>query len=105
MMNANDLFLHTKTIGSMPVINHFMERLQLQSILCGRLVSPQDAKCIMLLAKNILVSREPMYVMGEWAGEYPAELLGITDCEGVNDDRIGRTLERLFDADRSSLLT
>ncbi len=104
-MNADDLDLHTKTIGSMPVISHFMERLQLESILSGRLGSPQDAQCIMLLAKNILVSREPMYAMGEWAGEYPAELLGITDYESINDDRIGRTLERLFDADRSSLLT
>ena len=46
-----------------------------------------------------------MYAMSEWAGEYPAELIGITDYESINDDRIGRTLKKLFDADRSSLLT
>jgi transposase len=31
--------------------------------------------------------------------------LGVDDVEVLNDDRVGRTLDRLFDADRASLLT
>ena len=64
-------------------------------------------QCIGILIRNILVSREPLYGIGEWIEEYPPALLGISEqnARHINDDRIGRSLERLFDADRSSLLT
>ncbi len=96
----------------MPVINHFIQRLHLDEILMRRI--PGDSShgissvdCIGLLVRNILVSREPLYGMGEWVDGFPAELLGISgnDAMHINDDRIGRSLERLFDADRASLFT
>lgn len=109
-MDPEGLELHTKTIGPLPVINHFMERLHLEEIIGSRLQSAHDAgtvQCIGILIRNVLVSREPLYGIGEWVEEYPQALLGTSgdDAMHINDDRIGRSLERLFDADRSSLMT
>ncbi|MCA1675626.1 MAG: IS1634 family transposase, partial [Actinobacteria bacterium] len=56
---------------------------------------------------NLVLGREPLYALGEWAARYDPALLGVSAAEvGVlNDDRVGRALEALFDADRASLLT
>lgn len=45
--------------------------------------------------------------MSEWASDYDPALLGL-DHDTVallNDDRVGRALDQLFDADRASLMT
>ena len=109
-MDSDDLQLHTKIVGALPAINHFIRRLHLNEILASRLPAgndPDTARCIGILIRNILVSREPLYGIEEWISGFPAELLGISEenVRRINDDRIGRSLERLFDADRSSLMT
>ncbi|MCL5783376.1 MAG: IS1634 family transposase [Candidatus Thermoplasmatota archaeon] len=109
-MDPDDLQLHTRIIGALPAINHFIGRLHLNEILASRLPAgndPDTTQCIGILIRNILVSREPLYGIEEWIAEFPAELLGISEesVRRINDDRIGRSLERLFDADRSSIMT
>ena len=109
-MDIDDLQLHTRNIGELPAINHFIGKLHLDDILKNRLPvenDPDTSQCISILIRNILVSREPMYGIGEWISGFPAELLGISgdDAMHINDDRIGKSLERIFDSDRSSLLT
>jgi hypothetical protein len=49
----------------------------------------------------------PVYALGEWAGRYDPRVVGLAadETELLNDDRVGRMLSRLFDADRASLLT
>jgi hypothetical protein len=56
---------------------------------------------------NLVAGREPLYGLGEWAARFDPGLLGLTRGEvgSLNDDRVGRALEKLFDADRASLLT
>ena len=53
------------------------------------------------------LARAPLYGLGEWAAPYAPALLhlGDGDAAWLNDDRVGRALVRLFDADRASLLT
>jgi transposase len=60
---------------------------------------------LVLLVKNILFSRKPIYGLGEWATGYAPDLLGLApDLLGldpeqvwaINDDRAGRWLGRLF---------
>ncbi len=109
-MNPDELQLHTRFVGPMPVINHFMHRLHLDHIMKRRLPvehDPDTVQCMGILIRNILVSREPMYGIREWAEKYPPALLdmGTDQVQKLNDDRIGRSLDRLFDADRSSLMT
>ena len=59
------------------------------------------------MIRNLIVHREPVYALGEWAAPFDPTLLGLGagDVDALNDDRVGRALLRLFDADRASLLT
>ncbi|MCP4002600.1 MAG: DUF4277 domain-containing protein, partial [bacterium] len=63
------------------------------------------AQGVELLVKNSLLSREPLYGIGEWATQYDPECLGLSASQvgAINDDRVGRWLDRLFDADQGSL--
>ena len=51
-----------------------------------------------------MIGGEPVYALGEWAAPFDPALLGLAEGEAglLNDDRVGRTLARLFDADRAS---
>ena len=66
---------------------------------------PSTAKALLILVRNLLLSREPLYGMGEWAARHAPDLLGISAEEvgRLNDDRMGRCLDRLFLADVPSL--
>ena len=48
-----------------------------------------------------------MYKITEWAASRPEVLLGLFpgEREALNDDRLGRALDALFEADRASMLT
>jgi transposase len=100
-------------LGALPLINHFLDRIGLDAAL-GRWLPEPDrrfkltpATAVRLLVVNLLVGRAPLYGLGEWAAPYAPGLLGLTgrDTGWLNDDRVGRALVSLFDADRASLLT
>jgi transposase len=105
--------LTSSVLGGLPVVNHFWDRLRLGELLGSHL--PVDdarlrlapATAVRLVVTNLLIGREPLYGLGEWAARFAPELLGLAagQAAAVNDDRVGRALERLFDADRASLLT
>jgi len=110
---ADDLALISRTLGGLPIINHVLDRLGLPALLAGVLPSGDGrqklapAAAIRVVVTNLVLGREPLYGLGEWAARYDPALLGLTEPEvdGLNDDRVGRALEALFDADRASLLT
>ncbi|MGH9184471.1 MAG: IS1634 family transposase, partial [Acidimicrobiales bacterium] len=60
-----------------------------------------------VVVRNLAVCHQPVYALGEWARPFDPAVLGLaaSDTELLNDDRVGRCLARLFDADRASLLT
>lgn len=105
--------LRSETVGGLPIVNHFFERLGLETLLeravrrgNGRaLIGP--AKGLAVLLRNLLLSRLPLYSQHEWAERMAPSLLGLRaqDVPQLTDDRIGRALDRLFDADRATLLT
>ena len=100
-------------LGALPILNHFLDRIGLDDLL-ARWLPPPDrrlrldpAMAIRLVVINLLIGRTPLYGLGEWAAPYAPALLhlGDGDAAWLNDDRVGRALVRLFDADRASLLT
>jgi transposase len=103
--------LNSYAIGVLPILDRFFDRLRLESFLRDHL-GPEDRRCriatstgLLLLLKNLLVSREPLYGIAEWAARHVPELLGLgpDHLPALNDDRVGRCLDRLFDADIPTL--
>ncbi len=104
--------LHSYTLGGLPIINHILRRMNLEAILRDHLgpddprVEVSTASALLVLVRNILMSREPIYGVGEWASRHAPELLGLTEKQVgyLNDDRLGRCLDRLFDTMGPKLL-
>jgi transposase len=54
---------------------------------------------LLVLFANLLMAREPVYGVGEWAALFPPDLLGLRekDLSRLHDDRLGRCLDRMFE--------
>jgi transposase len=65
------------------------------------------AQALGVLVRSIVVEREPIYRAQETVHGFAAGLFGVAahDLESLSDDRLGRALDRLFEADRAALLT
>jgi len=96
----------------LPLINHFIQRTGLEDVL-DRYV-PSDARCVVpysralgVLLRSIIVEREPIYRQQETVQVFASGMFGLTaeEMEHLGDDRLGRALDRLFDADRAALIT
>ena len=103
--------LNSRRVAALPILEHFLSRLRLHEFLRdhlphedGRTRVPTGTALLVLL-RNLLISREPLYGIGEWAARHDPELLGLSDTQlsALNDDRIGRALDRLFDANIPAL--
>jgi len=110
---ADDPFrLQECSVGSVPIINHFIGRLGLDDVL-ARALAPagvpriEPARSIGVLLRNVVQGRKPVYGVGEWARLFHPEVIGLSPVQAgsLNDDRVGRALDALFDADRASLMT
>jgi len=104
--------LSSQALGALPIVRHFLGRLGLEGTL-ARWLPDGDPRVLMaawrvivVLVCNLCVEREPLYGIAEWAERHDPLALGLDagDVALLSDDRVGRTLDRLFDADRASLL-
>ncbi|HEY5855456.1 MAG TPA: IS1634 family transposase [Aldersonia sp.] len=95
------------------MVNFFLARIGLAEHLAACLpaddprLRPAPATVVAVLVRNIVAGHRPVYALGEWAGRYDPAVLGLGpgEAELLNDDRVGRTLDRMFDSDRASLIT
>ena len=112
------LFDHTSLesleVGAAPVVRRFLERLQFEPLLARHLPPatrrPEDiptAVTLCILVTNLLLARRPLYALAEWLSRHVPEHLGLEpdQVELLQDDRLGRALDRLYHADRASMLT
>ncbi len=104
--------LRSHAVGALPILDDLIRRMRLEEFLRAAL-PPVDrrtklapAKALLVLLRNLLVSREPIYGVGEWAARHAPDLLGLTtaDIDRLNDDCVGRALDRLFLADVPALV-
>jgi hypothetical protein len=102
--SEHNLQLVSKVVGPLPLLDGFLERLQVERFL-GKFVPAGDrrqrqapAVGLGVLLRNIMLARRPLYGLAEWAQRYDSALLGLsTDApEYFNDDRVGRCLDALF---------
>lgn len=104
--------LLSHSVGAIPLLTRIMDRMHLEPLLqqhvpdSDRRTQPATAKVLKLLVCNLLVSREPVYGVAEWASNYAPDVLGFKpeELEHLNDDRVGRSLDRLFAALDSELV-
>lgn len=109
---ANGMTIVTHQVGALPIINGLLDRMQLREFLSSHL-SLEDKRTkidtprvVLLLIKNLLMAREPMYGVAEWARNFAPDLFDMwsDDLEHLNDDRVGRCLDRVFLALDTSLV-
>ncbi len=99
-----------KRLDVFPLVKHYISELGLYELFdefvpndnnCE--IPPAQVLCTMVV--NIVVSARPLYKIDEWLQEY---MDGISesdeDSAKYNDDRLGRTLDSLFRADRNTLM-
>jgi transposase len=101
---AHGLQLRSYEVGALPLLQRIVERMQLQRILSEYL--PRDdsrtelptVTALLVLFANLLMARQPVYGVGEWAALFPPDLLGLReqDVSRLHDDRLGRSLDRMF---------
>jgi hypothetical protein len=104
--------LRSYAVGALPILNDIVQRARFEQFFRTSL-PPEDrrtklspVKALLVLLHNLLLSREPIYGVGEWAARHAPHLLGLTTEEigRLNDDCVGRALDRLFLADVPSLV-
>jgi transposase len=102
---ADGLELRSYDVGALPLLQRIVARMQLRRIL-GEHLPRDDSRtelptvtALLLLFANLLLAREPVYGVGEWAALFPPDLLGLRaqDLPRLHDDRLGRCLDRMFE--------
>ncbi len=102
---ADGLQLRSYDVGALPLLKRIGERMQLRRIL-GEHLPGDDSRtelptvtALLVLFANLLMAREPVYGVAEWAATFPPDLLGLheRDPGRLNDDRLGRSLDRMFE--------
>ena len=112
LARAGGHILNSRKVGALPILDRFFRTLRLDEALGGRLPREDrrhrvsNTAALLLLARNLLVARAPLYGVGQWAARYEPALLGLTESQlaALNDDRVGRALDKLFDADIPTLV-
>jgi len=93
-------------LGGLPIAISVIEALRIPELLEQHI--PQGARekipasqSLNVMLCNVIMERYPLYKVAEWSKNRMPQ--GIVSH--LNDDRIGRALDRLFESDRSALLT
>ena len=108
MPRQTDIKIEPIRLGGMPIANHFIRRVGVDDAFARHVSSdPRDkiasGQTLSISLLNVILERFPLYKIGAWAKErriIPGDL-----ADRLNDDRVGRALDRLFKADRAALLT
>jgi transposase len=92
-------------LGAHPIIEHFIEMLQIREIIStyvrtDKRMKLDDDKVLTLLIHNILTTPNALYEMEDWLKPLDAGKVGLTPEETafIQDDRIGRALARFYDS-------
>jgi transposase len=112
MSSNNCQHLQRHTVGGIPLITSTAERLSLRTILSEYLgvygnESLPVVDTLMILLCNLTVGRQPLYELQQWVRSIDLRCFRLTNetAELFNDDRFARALDKVYFADRASLMT
>ena len=101
-MQAESLSLHRKLQGALPLVDHFLQALRFRALLEPFIAPAHYVAALELLVKSVLLQPNALYRIEAWAEPFDPAL---RPASHLSDDALGRALDRLFEADRASLLT
>lgn len=100
--SAGKQILEVHRLGAHPLVEHFLERLDVVRILDKHIHSSRDGtmthgRAISVLVHNVLVARDPLYRLSDWIEPLEPRALGLSQEQklAINDDRIARALDQL----------
>ena len=117
MLDLSQTTLESLEVGAVPILNTFLRRLQLPALFArhlpppplrpGRTAAVPPATVLLVLLRNILLARQPLYAVPQWLQGFVPELfdLATDQLPLFNDDRIGRHLDLLFTCPQAALVT
>ena len=108
--------LESKIVGSIPILNHFIEQLDLEATFTkflpreprrGRRTKIPPARTLLVLLRNLIVDKLALYRIPDWTRGHVPQLFELTeeDLGSFTDERLGKALDLLYKADRRSLVT
>jgi transposase len=108
--------LDSRSIGALPVVNHFIRKLNLEAIFLqflpkqrgrGRRPKVPPVQTLLVLLRNLIIDRLALYRIPEWARGHVPDLFELTeeDLRSFDDERFARALDLLYEADRRGLVT
>jgi transposase len=97
-------------VDVLPMVKYYLDELKICNLLNKYVPSENclvdHAQALCILITNIICANRPLYKVFEWLSPYADGLVGGTVNSSVyNDDRLGRSLDVLFVADRHSMMT
>ena len=101
---AGKVELRSFEVGALPLVNGLLGRMRLREILAEHLPADDPrtelptVRALLVLVRNVLLCREPVYGVAEWAARFAPDLLDLACAEValLHDDRLGRCLDRMF---------
>ena len=101
-----------RKVAGLPLIYDIIERMNLRQILYDAVGTHGNeefpaVETLILMIINLTQGKQPLYELEQWIQSLDARCLGYkTLPKGrLNDDRFGRALDKLYKADRASLMT
>jgi transposase len=112
MSRDNNEKLKRFNISGIPLIKSVSEDLGLKSIFKKHIASygnetVASASALLFLIWNITLGRQPLYELSKWIEDIDPVCHGLSGAQvgSFNDDRFGRALDKLYAADRATLMT
>ena len=100
-----------KQVDVLPMVKHYMNSLDLYNLFkkyvpAANNCLAEHAQSLCIITANIICDNKPLYKVQEWLAKYADGLTNEpVNADKFNDDRLGRSLSALFNADRHSLMT
>jgi len=112
MSTAFNKKITRRRVDGLPLVFSIMRRMRMRQILSEYIPASKrsaipDVDTLLLLVINLAVARDPLYELQQWVESLDLRCLGYEEKPDAtfSDDRFGRALDKLYQADRSSLMT
>lgn len=112
MDRSMDRTLARHHVGALPLIHRIAQRMGLRALLDAAIPPHGNDQVpvvdtLILLIYNLTLGKDPLYELPQWVASIDRRVIGYQALtpERFSDDRFARALDRLYQADRASLMT